>query len=247
MALLERFQNPVTGDTVRLRLLTYDSNALFNVSSVDSVEIYFYDPATKSDTNPQGLTLIDTIPGAAVQHLDTGQYAVEIYLETDKYVIGRYVDKWKIHPVAELPQVTAESQFFDVYPHLFYTSPSPVVNDFTFHFQPNRMRKGSKQYLTVEVVPNVPNASDMQRYYEMIIAVAQLYISIAKSGGCGSCDTDSDEDMLVENEHIAFREKRFGYYQLDTEDMDCGLYDVSFRLELGDNIYISDKMQLQVF
>ena len=44
MAIVERFQNPVCGSLVNLRLFTYNSNIKTNVSNVTSIDIYFLDP-----------------------------------------------------------------------------------------------------------------------------------------------------------------------------------------------------------
>ena len=52
MAVKDRMQNPTCGDTIRLRLLTYNSNNRRDVQSIEKVEIYFLDPAEKSASNP---------------------------------------------------------------------------------------------------------------------------------------------------------------------------------------------------
>lgn len=245
MALKERFTNPVVGDTVRLRLFSYNSNNFADIEVIEKVEIFFLDPVEKTAENPDGRRLVATLSGDAVQQTETGQYMLDLSLETERYVIGRYIDIWTIYPVADQPVQTV-TNYFDIWPSLWYTTATPVVYDFSFHFQPNRLRKGSKQYLIVEVTPNVPKASDLCRYYENLVIGANVSISIEEM--CGPC-TPKEQDlrMVVEDEVIELREKRFAYYQLDTEDMECGIYNVWFKLEFGGNIYVSDKMQLQIF
>jgi hypothetical protein len=48
---------------------------------------------------------------------------------------------------------------------------------------------------------------------------------------------------------VEHRHDSEGYYFLDTMvlDMDCGIYDVWFELEFGENKYISEPLQLQIF
>jgi hypothetical protein len=105
---------------------------------------------------------------------------------------------------------------------------------------------GSKQYLIIEIVPNVPTAGDLRQYYENLAIVSELKLSIEHH--CGDClPTEKDLRLIVDKESVGYREKRYGYYQFDTEDLECGVYNVWFQLDFGGNIYISDKMQLQVY
>ena len=39
----------------------------------------------------------------------------------------------------------------------------------------------------------------------------------------------------------------YGYYLLDTTEMEIGIYDVWYELDLGGNTYISDRQSLQIF
>jgi hypothetical protein len=67
---------------------------------------------------------------------------------------------------------------------------------------------------------------------------------------CGDClPKEKDLRTIVDEELVDYREKRHGYFQLDTEalDMDCGIYDVWFTLEIGGNKYISDRMHIQIY
>ena len=245
MATKERYQNPVTGDTINLRMFTYNSSNLTDVSEVEKIDIYFLDPNEISATNPDGRRLVETIDGSGVTLEDTGQHLITITASETKYVIGKYIDVWSITMESDEPSQTVENHF-DIYPDLWYTTPIPVVFDFNFHFQPNKLRKGSKQYLIIEIIPNVPRGSDLERYYNNLAIVSDIKITIKQH--CGDC-VPQEEDLryVIEEEDVGYRELRYGYYQLDTTDLDCGIYFVSFKLEFGGNVYISDDMPLQIY
>ncbi len=245
MATKERYQNPTVGDTVRLRLFVFNLKNFADVQSVTKIDIYTLDPTFVTSTNPQGRRLVETIDGAAVQRDDVGQYYIELVTEDLKYTIGSYLDIWTVQFEGE-PNGARIEQPWKVYPDLWFTSPMPVVYDFQFKFQPNRMRQGEKKYLRIEIVPQVPNATDLARYYETLAIVSDLQISIEQA--CGPCvPAESDLRLVVDEEHVTFREKRYGYWQLDTTDLDCGIYNVWFKLEFADNVYMSDKYQLQIY
>jgi hypothetical protein len=126
------------------------------------------------------------------------------------------------------------------------TSPVPLVHDFTFTFRPNKLVQGSKQYLIVNVRPNVPHASELERYYLTLAINSPLHIYISQR--CGPCaPAEEDLRIVVDGELVESREKCLGYYFLDTTEMDCGIYDVWFELELVDSLYISPKSQLQIY
>ncbi len=144
------------------------------------------------------------------------------------------------------PNGATIEQPWKIYPDLWFTSPTPVIYDFQFRFQPNRIRKGERKYLRIEIVPQVPNAADLARYYETLAIVSDLKISIEQA--CGPCvPAESDLRLVIDKEDVTFREKRYGYWQIDTEDMDCGIYNVWFQMEFATNVYISDRYQLQVY
>jgi hypothetical protein len=247
MAVKERFQNPVVGDDVTLRFFTYNSNNLSNVDSVVQVEIFQIDDTLKSAANPQGLRLVTTIAGTDVVSVAgcPGEYSVVFTLDSTCYGIGDYVDRW--HVSFDTNEPTAEiDNFFQIYPDMWYTDITPIVYDFSFNFRPNRLRQGSRQFLMIEITPNVPTASDLQRYYENLAIVANICVSIEQA--CGPC-TPEEQDLrlIVDEEQVKIREKNRAFYQLDTEDYDCGTYNIWFRLDFGGNLYLSDKMQLQVY
>ncbi len=245
MATKERYQNPTYGDTVNLRLFSYNSNNLADFDSIEKVEIYQLDSSEVTEENPQGRRLVDTFDGTAVVLEDTGTHLLSVDLEKDKYLIGEYIDVWTVNPSAEDPAQTVE-QCFSVYPALWYTTPTPVVYDFSFYFQPNKMRQGSKQFLIIEIRPNVPRGTDLDAYYQNLAIVSDLKISIEQR--CGEClPAECDLRLIVDKEPVDYREKRYGYYRIDTEDWECGIYDIWFQLDFGENRYISERQQLQVY
>lgn len=249
MAQKERYQNPVVGDTLRLRLHVFNFNAPAPVT-VQQVDIYFLDPFNKSEDNPDGRRLVQSITDMTqVISDDVGEYYLDVSLDSPQYVIGKYFDVWTAqfssNDVDEVATTSAHP--FMIYPNLWYTTPVPVVYDFSFHFQPNKLRRGSIQYVMIEVVPNVPRANDLQQYYENLAIVADLKISMEQSS-CGNCvPEEQDLRMILDEEPVDYREKRWGYYKLDTTEMEIGIYNVWFRLDFGGNVYYSDKMQFLIF
>ena len=140
---------------------------------------------------------------------------------------------------------TTENQW-QVYPDLFYTSPNPICYDFNFVFRPNKIRQGSIRYLIIDIMPNVPSATDLARYYENLAIAAPLSISIKQI--CGDCmPCEEDLRVIADNVPVDLRDKTTGYYLLDTTNMKTGMYDVSFKMMFGACIYISDAQQLQIF
>jgi hypothetical protein len=245
MATKERYQNPVIGDSVRLKLFSFRSNNRTNFNAVDKVEIYFLDPEEITEENPEGRRLVETLTGASIVNVETGLYQVTLTLSDTKYTIGNYVDVWSAYIEANDDLSTVENTWM-IYPDLFYTSPLPIVYDFSFAFRPNKIRLGSKQYIIIDITPNVVNASDLARYYENLAIVSPLKISIVQT--CGEC-LPAEEDLrtIADEEDVEFREKGRGYYFLDTEDWSEGLFDVWFTMEFGGNTYISSKQQLQIY
>lgn len=246
MATKERFQNPTGDDSVTLRLFTFNANNPRSVQSIDKVEIYFLDPTEVTDINKDGRRLISTVEAADVTADAEGEYSVEVTLTKILYPIGNYIDIWTAtFEDDEYCQAAIENSF-QIYPNLWFTTPIPIVYDFNFFFRPNRMASGSKRYIIAEVVPNVPRGSDLVRYYENLAIVSDLKISIEQI--CGDCvPKESDLRLVVNRESVDYREKRFGYFMLDTTDMDIGLYNVWFELAMGDTVFVSEKNQLQIF
>lgn len=242
--LRQRYQNPTTGDTVRLRLMTFNSNLPTNVSSFENVEIYYKDPNEVTTTNPDGRTLWKTIDASEVVNDAPGSYYVDLDLPSPQWVVGEYADVWNAVFEAGASAVGIENKF-NIYPALWYTTTIPVVYDFQFAFQPNRIVQGSKKWLTIEIIPQVPTVSDLERYYTNLAISADVTISIAKK--CNPClPQEQDLRIVVEDAPVEQREKVFCYYWLDTSEMDGGLYDVWFTLKIGGNTYVSERQQLLI-
>lgn len=245
----ERNQNLVIGDTVNLRLFTYNSNNRQNVSSVDKVEIYQLDKDLVTQDNPDGRRLITTIDGSQVQIVDDpfgGQYLVSVTLEDQVYVIGDCIDVWTVSFNSD-QQGTVENHF-QILPNLWYASDTPIIYDFSFGFRPNRVRKGERRWLNINVLPNVPDISDLKRYYANLAVSSPLYIYIEQI--CGDCvPAEKDLRIIVDRELITNRRGTEGSYFIDTDklDMEAGMYNVWFEMEFGENKYISDNLQLQIF
>lgn len=245
MALKERYQNPVVGDTVRLRLFFYNSNNFADINSVEEINIYKVAEGY-SVNDAEARTLVQTIPGSSVINDGTGKYYIDIEATSGVYTIGRYVDVWSVNFENSVDTQSTITNIFQIYPELWYTTPIPVVYDFNFQFRPARLRKGSKRYLIIEIIPNVPKGTDLERYYENLAIVADLKVSIEqRTGKC--LPKEQDLRLIVDKESVDYREKQFGYYMLDTTDYEIGIYDVWFELELGENVYISERNNLLIF
>jgi hypothetical protein len=240
----QRFQNPVVGDTVRLRLHVYSSNVMSNVLSVEKVDIYYLDPVERTVANPDGRILVQTIDGALVVNEEAGKYYLDVDAVKPAYIIGSYIDVWSVVLEDESDAVSYDNTF-TLYPKLWYASPVPIVYGFDFRFTPNRITKGSIKPLIIQIIPQTPTGTELQQYYANIAIYSDLQISIAKK--CDPCSPcGSDLDLIVDAELIEDREKCAAYYKLDTTEMDCGLYDVWFTMEFGSNVYVSDKNQLLI-
>jgi hypothetical protein len=242
----ERYQNPNKGDTITLRGFFYNLNSPTDLFSIDDISIYRFDREEVTEENPDGRVLVKTIDVSTVVHDGTGQYHVDVPLSDPDFGVGHFCDVWSVTYLEGDKDPWVNTYEFQVYPKMLYSTPIPVVYDFSFRFQPNKIRKGSKQFIRIEVIPNVPRASDLARYYENLAIVGDIQVSIELQ--CGPCvPAERDLRMVVENAPVDFREKCYGYYKIDTTDLDCGIYNVWFTLNLGDNTYVSDKMALQIF
>lgn len=247
MSIKERFQNPNVNDTATLRMLVYNNHQFSDVNSVDKVEIWKIDDLDPNDLDKR--TLVQTIDGTNVSHDGDGQYSIEVFLEEPLYVIGKYVDIWHMAFAThdqDACQIAKIDATFEIVRDLWFTTPSPIIYDFSFAFKPNKFVQGCKQHIVVNITPNVPTATEMQEYYANMATVSPLRISIAQK--CGDCvPAEEDLRLIVDNELITYRERCLAYYFLDTTEMDKGIYDVFFTLELGGNIYISPKNQFQIY
>lgn len=245
MAAKERNTNPVPGDLINLRLIAYNSNNYANVQSIQQVDIYFLDPTGQTCDDDCTKTLIQTLPGSQVITDDVGNYHLPLQTTVPQYVVGNYLDQWTLIFNANDTPSTIQNHF-QLYTNLWYTSTTPAVYGFGFNFQPNRIRQGSIKWLIIQIVPNVPRATDLERYYTNLAIAADLKITIQQA--CGPClPTEQDLRTIVDAAPVTIRDKVFGFYQLDTTQLDCGIYDVWFELDYAGSIDISPKYQLQVF
>lgn len=235
--------NGTSGDTIRLRLVTINANNFKNVNSASKVEIYYLDSNACTESNPDGRTLIETVTD--ITRESEGMYYIDLVTSSPTYVIGRYLDIWTVQ-FGSNDEPTTVTNGFELAPELWYTNTTPVVYDFEYHFQPNRIRAGSIKWLIAKIRPNVPRASDLERYYCNIATAGKLYISIEKV--CGPC-TPQEEDLrlVVDRAEMDIRDRLDAYYKLDTTDMDCGIYNVFFELEYMECLDVSPKMNLQIY
>lgn len=247
MPIKERFQNPNCGDDLNLRLFAFNSNFKSNFYRIEKVEIYFLDPNEKTEENPNGKRLVQSIEGEEVVNNDEGEYLLTVNLESPLFTIGKYIDVWyvKFDEAESCSESTIEN-YFEIIPNLWFTSTSPNIYDFSFYFKPNKITKGSKRYIIIEVVPNVPRSDELQRYYDNLAVTSGLKIYLSKN--CSDClPEENDLNLVVDGESVSFREKRFGYYFLDTTELDVGIYDIWFELTYAENTFISDKNQIQIY
>jgi hypothetical protein len=204
----ERFQNPNCGDTVRLRLFSFNSNEKKNVYKINKIEIIKLDQENTLET------IVKTIDYNEIQNPSDGEYYVDLNLNKEEFVIGNYLDKWEIQfEESEDCAVNNVNNFFQILPSIWFTSSGPNIYDFNFRFKPNKMVLGSKKYLVIEINPITPRVEDIEKYYANIAVTSQLRINIEKN--CGNCPAE-ERETIIENELVGFREKNLGYYLLDT-------------------------------
>lgn len=242
----ERMQNPTCNDTIRLRLFSYNSNNRADLQSVNRVDIYTLDPNEVTSINPDGRRLVETFESSSIVSEGTGAYYLDVGASSPLYTIGDYIDVWKVTFKSTGCEQADISNTFRIYPDLWFTSPIPPVYDFSFGFRPNRIVKGTKRYLIVQITPNVPRGADLQPYYENLAIVSDLRISIEKA--CGDCvPQEKDLRLVVDRQLVDYREKMYAYYFIDTNDYDAGIYNVWFELDYAENTFVSEKNQIQIF
>lgn len=246
MATKERTQNPTCNDVIRLRLFSYNNNNRASLQSVDKIEIYNLDPTEVTESNPDGARLVQTIDGSQVVSESTGSYYVDVEASNPLYTLGDYVDVWSVtFKSSECAQAEITNKF-KLYPDLWFTSPIPPVYDFSFGFKPNRIVKGSKRYLVISISPNVPRGADLLSYYENLAIVSDIRVSIEQA--CGDCvPQEKDLRLIVDRQLVDYRERMYAYFFLDTTEYDAGIYNVWFELSYAENVFVSEKNQLQIF
>lgn len=241
----ERYQNPTVNEEINLRLFTYNSNNRKDVQEIEKVEIYVLDPMEKAVDNPEGLRLVEIITSSNIVKEETGQYLISITTQDPLYTIGEYRDKWTVRFEDNDLCTATVTNNFRLYPDLWFTTSVPPIYDFSFNFRPNRIRKGTKRYLLIQVTPNVPRGADIQNYYENLAIVSDLRVSLELA--CGDCvPAEQDLRLIVDRQLVDYREKMYAYYFIDTSNLDVGIYNIWFELTFGENTFISDKNSLQV-
>lgn len=241
-----RYQNPVIGDVVQLQLFVYNSNMYAELQQINFVNIFYLDKAKVTCDNPTGKVLVQTIPGSEVQNLAQGEYQLSLFIDPAIYEFtGRYIDEWNVTFMSG-DQPAELTHLFQIYPELWFTTPIPVVYDFNFYFQPNKLKHGSKQFIQVQIIPNVPTATDLGSYYENLAIVAQVFVTMSLA--CGPCmPCEADLRTVIDHEPVQYREKNRAYYFMDTTLYDCGIYNIVFEMNFGASTYISDTNQLQIY
>lgn len=243
MTVKQRGQSLRINDTVRLKLFVYNGSEPADVDSIEKVDIYRLNATEATADNPTGRLLVESI--TSITQDAEGQYSIDVGLTSPKYTIDQYSDEWSIVFNDDLATATSE-QFFTIRPNAWFVDSRPIVHDFEFNFAPNKIVKGSKRYITIEVTPNVPRNTEKLGYYKNLVSAGTLYVSIEQA--CGEClPAEEDLRLVVDREEVTERDLCLGYYFLDTTEMDCGVYYIWFELELGSNTYISDKQPLQIF
>lgn len=242
----ERFQNPVLGDTINLRLFVYNANNARNVEKVEKIEIYKLDDLEKTTLNPDGDRLIQTIADSEISLENTGEYLSSVLLSEPLYTIGKYKDVWFIKFEEDSESSTQIANYFQIKRDMWITDVAPIVHDFQFRFKPNSIPKGSKKWVTIEAIPSVPRGTDLERYYRNLINLGVVNVTIRQK--CGEClPAENDLRIVVENTPATFNDGHFAYYFIDTTDMDCGIYDVQFSISMGENCFMSEFQQLMIF
>jgi hypothetical protein len=248
MAVKERNQNPLVGDTVRLKFFIFNGSDFTDPHEIQKVDIYKLYATDATTENPLGRVLLTTVEAVDIVKDGVGKYYIDLELAVPLFTQGNWQDEWHVEFEEDSP-VCQSPMAFRILPTVWFTDSMPIVHDFSFEFRPNRIVLGSKKYLQVTVRPDVPRGTDKERYYENMAVAGELYISIEQK--CGEClPEELDLRLLVDQEQITERDGCTGYYLLDTtedSDFDCGIYNVWFEAHLGPNVFISDKQPFQIY
>lgn len=247
----EKYENPTLGDTVRLRLYVYNSNAMTSVKVFRSIAIYLLDPFNKSEQNIDGRTLITQIATTTITQQSVGNYYVDLVLNSsDDFVLGDYIIQWNLifENDPDCPSIIEDK--FTIYSRNWATSDLPLIHSFDFKFSPNRFVKNSKQYLIVKIIPKAQNADTLSRYYANMAVSSGLTVSISER--CGPCNNVDEDDFILENEPVEIRERGTGYVLLDMREdndlgLECGLYNIFFTLEFGNTVHVSPVSQFEIY
>ncbi len=235
MAVKERNQQLLCNDTAILRLYEYNGDTAASVNAISKVEIYKLDHHDRQ--------LIQTVTSVTVDGI--GQYSIQVPLPSPLYTIGKYIDLWYINFTEDQCPGTRSFEF-EIGPDQWYANSDAFLWEFAFSFRPIKFRKNERKNIVVEVTPNVPHISDLERYYAALASFPNLFISIEMR--CGDCiPQEHDLRLVVDRAPVLMTSNRLGRYFLDTTELECGIYDVWFELDLGGNTYLSPRNQLQIY
>ena len=248
-------------DDISLDLYNYQGNALFDLFSIEKIEIYFLDPYGKTPSNPEGRKLRATIESTDVQKIVAGQYRVTITLDSSLYQIGDYFDVWYVKHSSEDSRSYPVINSFSVYPAPAANVGSPLIHDINFTFSPKKMLYESIQYLTIGFYPLVRSQFGiktleqelLERFYFNLKSVGGLYVKLEMIEGCGY---DPDNTLMnvktdPEWEQVDISGDNEAHYLLDatsdTDKFQRGIYAVQFKALVNDQTILSDKFYLQIY
>jgi len=96
MTIKERYQNPVVGDKIKLRLFVYNSNNFANIKTINYIDIYKVESPSSDISNPTQSYLVQKIDGEDVVRESTGKYLLDLQTSEPTYTIGYYLDVWNV-------------------------------------------------------------------------------------------------------------------------------------------------------
>lgn len=242
----ERHQNPTCGDTVSLRLFTYNNNDKQNIQLISKIEIYISEDNLISINNPEGLRLVKIIENSEIVNNAVGEYYTQVLLEYPIYTIGKYKDIWHVTFDNSNCNSSKIENNFEILSDIWFTDTDNPIYDFNFSLRPNKIKKGTKRYLIINVIPNIKQGHSILPYYENLALSSDLKVSIEIE--CGKCmPQEQDLRLIVDQELVKYKEKNSAYYFIDTEDYKEGIYNIWFELSFQNNVFISDKLTFEIF
>ncbi len=253
----ERYQNPIVGDTVRLKSFIYNSNVKDNVSSISSIDVFFLDPDRISPSNPDGRILMASFSSAQVSNPSIGEYYVDLVTNGSDFRVGSYIDRWNIvfESTDQNPGVIENK--FNLYRDLWYVSPEPIIYELGFDYEPHKIFRLSKKYIRVDIEVYAPDEDIKANYYYYLLTLSQIYVRIVQDEGDGYDPVDTSKNVLYDWSLVHYRETTRGYYLLDTtvdprpwrlnQPWGLGIYLVQFKANLGETIQLSPQFRLQIY
>jgi len=261
MAIRERYQSAVLGDSINLDLYAYNNNSLVDLYEIQKVEIYFLDPSQVTNTNPDGRRLKEIVyPPNRIAYWGTGHYRLQLTINDALYEVGNHVDIWYIKSNASESTFSQVTNNFEVHRELTQTEDRPFLYDVSFSFSPKKVVKNSKRYLKIGFYPSVHSdigvkslAEDqLDQFYYNLKTGGNLYIRIEMMEGCGYNATYPDANVITDPEWtpVDIRGDNEGYFMIDTTDdgdYNLGVYWVQFKADIQGQEIISDRFYLQIY